>query len=401
MSIAFSKSLVLAVLFGASAASPLLARVEPRPVTPEMQKGLEWLILHQKSDGGWSQGEESAGMKGGSSDVGETSNLGDTCAALMALLRGGDPAHRAALEKGLAHVCKAVEESSPGDILVSKVRGTRLQAKLGQYVDTFLASLVLAEAKGRLENAELGARVEKALNRVVAKIEKNQKADGGFDHGGWAGALSQGLAAKSVNTAARKGAEVSEQTRGRFEKNATAKFDSSAGTFLSAYAAGVDLYASASSLGALQESKFANDANKDRMRALSLSASSTPAERDEARANLDRYERNERDLGALKQAVTAKLEDGRFVSGFGSNGGEEFLSYMQIGESLAAEGGETWQKWNEKTRANLVRVQNPDGSWSGHHCITGRSFCTSAALMAMMCDRAPSRDGKPLAAALK
>ena len=208
MSIAFRKSLVLAILFGASAAAPLLARVESMPVTPEMQKGLEWLILHQNPDGGWSQGEESAGMRRGGSDVGEASNVGDTCAALMALLRGGDPAHRAALEKGLAHVCTAVEESSPEDLLVSKVRGTRLQAKLGQYVDTFLASLLLAEAKGRLGNAELGGRVEQALNRVVAKIEKNQKTDGGFDHGGWAGALSQGLAAKSVNTAARNGAET-------------------------------------------------------------------------------------------------------------------------------------------------------------------------------------------------
>jgi hypothetical protein len=39
--------------------------------------------------------------------------------------------------------------------------------------------------------------------------------------------------------------------------------------------------------------------------------------------------------------------------------------------------------------ANLNRVQNGDGSWSGHHCITGRTFCTSTALLVLMADRTP------------
>jgi hypothetical protein len=38
---------------------------------------------------------------------------------------------------------------------------------------------------------------------------------------------------------------------------------------------------------------------------------------------------------------------------------------------------------------NLDRIQNGDGSWSGHHCITGRTFCTSTALLVLMADRAP------------
>jgi len=34
-------------------------------------------------------------------------------------------------------------------------------------------------------------------------------------------------------------------------------------------------------------------------------------------------------------------------------------------------------------------VQNADGSWSGHHCITGRTFCTAAALNVLTIDRSP------------
>ncbi len=77
------------------------------------------------------------------------------------------------------------------------------------------------------------------------------------------------------------------------------------------------------------------------------------------------------------------------MAGFGSNGGEEFLSYMNIGESLVVKGGQPWHKWDTSMTANMNRIQNDDGSWTGHHCITGRTFCTAAALMVLMVDRTP------------
>ncbi|MCK4293727.1 MAG: hypothetical protein KAY65_11060 [Planctomycetes bacterium] len=62
---------------------------------------------------------------------------------------------------------------------------------------------------------------------------------------------------------------------------------------------------------------------------------------------------------------------------------------MNIGESLVVKGGKEWKKWDKEITANLNRIQNNDGSWTGHHCITGRTFCTSAALLVLMTDRAP------------
>ena len=38
---------------------------------------------------------------------------------------------------------------------------------------------------------------------------------------------------------------------------------------------------------------------------------------------------------------------------------------------------------------NLSRLQNDDGSWTGHNCITGRNFCTSTALLVLLGDRTP------------
>ncbi len=87
--------------------------------------------------------------------------------------------------------------------------------------------------------------------------------------------------------------------------------------------------------------------------------------------------------------MIARLDDKQFIAGFGSNGGEEFLSYLNIGESLVVKGDKTWKSWDKSITENLNRVQNSDGSWSGHHCITGRTFCTSAALLVLMVDRSP------------
>ena len=56
-----------------------------------------------------------------------------------------------------------------------------------------------------------------------------------------------------------------------------------------------------------------------------------------------------------------------------------------------------WKKWDQKITANLNRVQNEDGSWSGHHCITGRTLCAAAAFLVLTVDRAPV----PVAAKIK
>ena len=52
-------------------------------------------------------------------------------------------------------------------------------------------------------------------------------------------------------------------------------------------------------------------------------------------------------------------------------------------------GGAEWQKWNGDMKAKLLKLQNEDGTWAGHHCITGRVAVTSAAILVMLVDREP------------
>src|SRR4029453_9693194 len=77
----------------------------------------------------------------------------------------------------------------------------------------------------------------------------------------------------------------------------------------------------------------------------------------------------------------------RYVAGFGNNGGEEFLSYLNLGESMGERGGKDWEDWRAKMQSTLCSAQNEDGSWAGQHCITGRTFCTSSALLTLLVDR--------------
>jgi hypothetical protein len=75
----------------------------------------------------------------------------------------------------------------------------------------------------------------------------------------------------------------------------------------------------------------------------------------------------------------AQRED--VISGFGNNGGEEFLSFLQTGESLVIAKDQGWKNWYGQTSGRLVSIQNQDGSWNGHHCITSPVFCTATSLL--------------------
>ena len=151
---------------------------------------------------------------------------------------------------------------------------------------------------------------------------------------------------------------------------------------------GVELYSRAASLGVLQDSVNTSQAEIPRLRD-QAAHSQDPQERAAAERKLARIADVEKILQEARAAVVARLDDPSFLAGTGQNGGEEVLSYMNIAESLAVQGGDTWRRWDSRLTEGLNRMQNGDGSWSGSHCITGRTFCTSAALLTLMADRTP------------
>jgi hypothetical protein len=152
--------------------------VDPKPLSATVEKGLAWLVEHQHSRGGWSQGEESNHMGGQGAREADQPNVGDTAISVLALLRSGstpsDGPFAAAITRGVTFLCDEIETADEKSLYVTSVRGTRLQSKLGGYVDTFLAALVLPEVRGRLPDSKGNERVEISLAKVMDKIERNQ-----------------------------------------------------------------------------------------------------------------------------------------------------------------------------------------------------------------------------------
>ncbi len=68
---------------------------------------------------------------------------------------------------------------------------------------------------------------------------------------------------------------------------------------------------------------------------------------------------------------------------FTQAGGEEFLAFHLITETMLKKGGADWNQWFPVVRDKLIKVQNADGSWTGHHCITSRTFCTAASVLVL------------------
>jgi len=364
--------------------------VDPKPLSEHVKNGLVWLAEAQMKSGAWGQGDESNTM-GRGEQMSAVPSVADTCIATLALIRSGSTPAKGEYKDNVFHavefICSEIEEADESGMYITDVRGTRVQGKIGTYVDTFFAAMVLAEVKETMPDDASRKRVVAALDKVMDKIEKNQKEDGTWGGSGWAATMGQSVASKALNRAAQSGVAVDEKVRERTEKNAQGKMAAS-GEFKDSASAGVALYASSGNIAQLADNDLTNRQKRDEVET-ELKTTKDTKRKKELESQLERYDRNAEALAKAQQRMVKQLDDPNFIKGFGSNGGEEFLSYMNIGESLVAKGGEAWKAWDEKISKNLNRIQNEDGSWTGHHCITGKTFCTSAALLTLMVDRAP------------
>lgn len=447
---------------GESQESPIMMKfaVQPKELSPAVKKGLEFLVKSQQEDGGWNQGGGwRVGNGGGGrvegANVEDPSDIGNTCLALLALVRAGNTPtsgeYKDAVNKGLAFVTKRIEKCDTDSLYVTDVRNTQLQSKIGPYVDTFLANLLLAELKDK--SGEQNKALVAALDKTMKKIVKHQGKDGNFaGNGGWAPVLSVGIANKSIARANLNGVQVDQVffERAFAQSNAsatriagssdaaprresattftssppakdagffaslggrTARSSGGTGAGLGGFGggglgdydltrgsmkgfdvagpgdAGVTLYSAGQGFSNSQDvvnslrldAKAAKDVLKD--------AKASQAAQESARKRLDEIGKAESENAKLQEALAERVRSERFVAGFGSNGGEEFLSFLNISETLILKGGKDWEDWDARMTKGLEKAQDPNGSWQGHHCITGRTFCTAGALLVLMADR--------------
>jgi hypothetical protein len=376
--------------------------------TPEeaLASGLKYLLGQQHQDGGWGQGggwrqnnrSNSGGGRVEGPNVEDPSDLGNTCVSLVTLLRAGEtPAkgeHRQAAAKAFDFVCRQVEDADKKSLYVTDVRDTQLQVKIGTYVDTFLAGWVLSELKDNLPDDAAEKRRVAALDKVVGKIVHHQLDDGSFaGNNGWAAVLSQGLCSRALNEASRSGANVSKEALDKDQKQNLSGLDVAKGLFSAVPAspepssAGVSIYREASKLGGLiANSKLSAARKANAEKTLADTAAPTPMKQ-QAQQELKDIEANAKATEAASNAVAGNLRNSSYTAGFGNNGGEEYLSYMNVTEGIHARGGKDWEDWRSKMTRTVCGAQNADGSWAGQHCITGRTFCTATALLTLLVEK--------------
>jgi hypothetical protein len=357
------------------------------PVDVAVAKGLKWLVSVQGKDGGWGQdGGETSYARQGEHLESNGNDVANTAVAAEALLHTGTTATRGEfrepLQRAVNFILKHVEQSPPEGLAVTNLQGTQIQRKLGPYIDTFLASKVLAELDGTMPEDAANARVRRNLEKCVAKIEKAQLRDGSWNlAGGWAPILGTSMASQSLYIAKTKGAADAQAAMDRVDRYTVASAAAPAAGTAEAVAAG-----SGGVVGGLYQARALS-------MSMEVSAVSAGVPLYKKAQELEQLSRTERDRARnAKQIkeITSQLSDTKLITGFGSIGGEEFFSYLNISQSLHRTGGPEWNKWNGEMTAKLLRLQNEDGTWAGHHCITGRVAVTCAAILLLTADHEPA-----------
>jgi len=340
------------------------------PIGDASEKGLKWLVSVQGKDGGWGQDGGNEGDSRKEVGLESTGNdLANTSLVCLALLRSGttmkDGPYVDALRKGVDFVLQNIEAAPADGLQVTNRQGTQIQRKLGPYIDTFLSTMLLSEIDGGMADEPGQKRLRGSLGKCIAKIEKNQQKDGSWNQGGgWAPIISTSIASRSLYNAQQKGNAVDVGCMKKVEEYTNGNFDAKNRQFRADQGAGVELYVAAQSL----EQASRAPANGPQLSSAEFALADAPRKE-------------------VRDAAKEKLGAANFVAGFGSMGGEEFVSYLNISDSLLRSGGKEWADWNGKIKERLVKLQNQDGTWAGHHCITGRVACTASAVMTILAER--------------
>jgi len=364
-----------------------------KPMPSYLKKSMNWLAKAQARNGGYGSGQHATQQirdpRQVNVDPATTSFVG------LALMRVGntlqDGQHKANLRKALEYMLKIVEHAPENNANITKQTGTQPQQKLGQNIDVSLAAQFLIKVSPLADGDDaLQIRIDEAISKCLRKLESTQLADGSWNDRGWARVLSSAMANNALEMAEANDIEFNKDVLALSRSYQQKNVDARSGKASTDKAAGVDLYAYSST-------QRATALNANKVQAImdaediKESKSSNYSKTKKALAN-NGYSQKEADeivfAYQVNRAATESLKSDKVLSGFGNNGGEEYLSYMMTSEALVmSQDAKSWNKWHSKMKDNLGSIVNPDGSWSGHHCITSPVFCTAAVVMTLTADR--------------
>ena len=297
-----------------------------------VKKGFDWLMKAQNRDGGYGV------------DIGAPSELGLTAIAGMAMLSQGSTPLEGDFAKPLRKIRGyIIKEVNSGSLRgIAQLNQTQLQRKIGHQAHTFFACLFLSQIVG-LDTQTNDDTVRRALNRAVDEVVKAQQEDGSWGAGSWAPVLGTVMGWESLRGAHHAGFRV----RASADKVASKLIQDMKQNLVKDQGWMHNLYKNATGIRVLHSMGMDDDP-----------------------------------ITKKAYADVLKLVN-QTDQAFRQAGGEEYLAFHLITETMLQAGGDKWTTWFPTVRDKIVTVQNADGSWTGHHCITSRTFCTAAAILVL------------------
>ncbi len=301
-------------------------------------KGYKYLLTAQNSDGSWG---DNKGNKG---------DLSNTAIGALALMARGDT-----LTKG--ENCQQLRRAVNWTFeKVRKARGriggntnrTLLHRKLGPNIDVYLTAIMYSQVLGLEQEEWERKEMQSQLRTLVDHIASLQKKNGEFETS-YEPMLTTVCAWLALRSAHDSGVSIR-----------------------AASAQKVVTFLMKSSLdpakGIFRDKKWGN-----RMRFVSQAG----ALRVTCGMGMSQLPQIQKAIG-----VVHKMRWDQDVGG--RSGGEEFLGALFAAQALIIDDGADFKQFYPKICKALRKTQNADGSWFGHHCITGRVFCTSCSVMVML-----------------
>ena len=300
-----------------------------------VRKGIEWL-------------KRTEGRKGGhGTDINQPDDIGCSAMVGLALLADGSTPsqgpNKTHLKRIVNYLIGRVEAMPKGNI--TSQTGTQLQNKIGSQAHTFFALLFLSQVCGEIG---IHKKTREAVGKLVDTVVKAQSPRGDWGQESWAPTLGTVMGWTSLRSSHFAGFRVG----GSPEKTAEHLMKQMK-----------------SSLGQRQHWMHSLYKNATGIRVLYAMG----------------REKEEVSKKAFKDVLKLVTRDN---TAFNQAGGEEFLAFHLITETMLQKEGEDWATWFPKVRDKMLDVQNGEGSWTGHHCITSRTFCTAAACLVLS---APNR----------
>ena len=355
-------------------------------VDSAVKKAIEWIAMAQAPDGGWGSGSHNA------QDIRDPhavkTDPASTSLVSMSLLRTDNTPEKGkyaeALKKGTEYLLRAVENCPSNQMQITTLTNTQPQIKLGRNIDVILTAQFFTNLlRYELKDDQLKKRIEIALDKCIDKIQRTQSNNGAWKDGGWAPVLQSALANNALESADDVGRKVDSSVLRRSRDYQKWNFNADTKSAVTGDAAGVMLYSiSSTARGSAKVAQNAEVVINKAKKEGALVKNAKVTEENLVIAGLSSSEsKNFATAYRVNEAAKTEAMKDEVMAGFGNNGGEEFLSFLMTGESMLMQGGDSWKKWYDMMSGKLVNIQNKDGSWNGHHCITSPVFCTATCLL--------------------